>query len=339
MNFNTDIRGFERSGGWRFPYSGPQSSTDVFYKPQGYDASLLNRVSGYGQAPAAAPQGLLDQALAKSSTALDGLLAGGDGEGKFGGDYAGGGDGVSQGGKAGEVGGRGTAGISPGMVSTGLGLLGIPGASMLSKALGWDKNIANSLNSSVYDGQVAANQRSVASVSPQGMSLAGLGYGIDSAPAYGESSPTGATTGPTGTGGAAANAGAQAAAAAAAAGMSDAEIGAAAQAAADAARGVAGGGYGGDYGGSEGRAAADRAGGGIGAAGGDGTFGGGEYNKGGKVTRNRLGGPNPDGPDDGYAALDVGEYVIKADAVKRHGSKALKALNEGRARIVMNRGD
>lgn len=76
-------------------------------------------------------------------------------------------------------------------------------------------------------------------------------------------------------------------------------------------------------------------GGDPGGYGGDSGGDGGGWAKGGKVTRNRLTGPNPAGPDDGYGALDDGEYVLKADMVKKLGVKALKALNEGRATIVM----
>jgi hypothetical protein len=83
--------------------------------------------------------------------------------------------------------------------------------------------------------------------------------------------------------------------------------------------GDASGGYGGGYGGS-----------------GDGA--GGYYYKGGKVT---MGGLltdfDPSGPDDGYAALQAGEYVIKKSTVKKLGDKKLKALNEGRATIKMRK--
>lgn len=56
----------------------------------------------------------------------------------------------------------------------------------------------------------------------------------------------------------------------------------------------------------------------------------GGFEKGGHVTRDRLIGPNPPGPDDGYAALDHGEYVIKSSDVKRLGGpdKTRKRLAE-----------
>ena len=73
--------------------------------------------------------------------------------------------------------------------------------------------------------------------------------------------------------------------------------------------------------------------GGFGADGntndGAGGYGGADngYYKGGMVTPNRLAGANPKGPDDGYAALDHGEYVIKASAVKKYGKGLLDAIN------------
>lgn len=63
--------------------------------------------------------------------------------------------------------------------------------------------------------------------------------------------------------------------------------------------GVAGGGY---DGGTQSEAAADAA-----------------YAKGGPVTASRMIGPNPPGPDDGYAALDAGEHVVTAKDVRKIG--------------------
>ena len=51
------------------------------------------------------------------------------------------------------------------------------------------------------------------------------------------------------------------------------------------------------------------------------------YYKGGMVKGGLLAGPNPKGPDDGYAALDHGEYVIRASAVKKYGKGLLDAIN------------
>lgn len=75
------------------------------------------------------------------------------------------------------------------------------------------------------------------------------------------------------------------------------------------------GGYGGGYGGySDG--------------GGSDSFGGGEYNMGGLV--NRVGGPNPAGPDDGAGMLQLGEYVIKKSAVNKYGQGLLGMINDGK---------
>lgn len=54
------------------------------------------------------------------------------------------------------------------------------------------------------------------------------------------------------------------------------------------------------------------------------------YAKGGYVKGGLLSGPDPKGPDDGYAALDDGEYVIKASAVKKYGKAFLEQINNGK---------
>ena len=54
------------------------------------------------------------------------------------------------------------------------------------------------------------------------------------------------------------------------------------------------------------------------------------YAKGGKVTKNRLRGPDPKGPDQGYGALLGGEYVIKKSAVKKYGEGLLGMINDGK---------
>ena len=56
------------------------------------------------------------------------------------------------------------------------------------------------------------------------------------------------------------------------------------------------------------------------------SFGEGEYNQGGMVRLKDLLGKAP-GPDDGYGALQDGEFVIKKDAVKRYGVKMLEQIN------------
>ena len=73
-------------------------------------------------------------------------------------------------------------------------------------------------------------------------------------------------------------------------------------------------------------------GGGYGGYGGDSarsdSFGGGEYNMGGLV--DRVGGPNPAGPDDGAGMLQLGEYVIKKSAVNKYGTGLLDMINAGK---------
>jgi hypothetical protein len=122
--------------------------------------------------------------------------------------------------------------------------------------------------------------------------------------------------------------------------MSDAAAADAAAAAAAASSADDGyGGYGGYDGGSYG--GYDSGGYDSGGYGGDsGGFGGDGigFAKGGKVTMSGLltDVPTP-GEDDGYAALQAGEYVIKKSTTKKLGDKKLKALNEGRATIKMRK--
>jgi len=58
--------------------------------------------------------------------------------------------------------------------------------------------------------------------------------------------------------------------------------------------------------------------------------GGAGFAKGGHVSMQRLQGPNPAGPDDGYAALKDGEYVINDKAVKKYGIELMEAINSGK---------
>ena len=83
-----------------------------------------------------------------------------------------------------------------------------------------------------------------------------------------------------------------------------------------------GGGYGGGGDGAAGR----------GEPGGDrGGWGrGGGYAQGGYVSRQHLGGPDPEGPDDGYAALKDGEFVINDKAVKKYGIELMNLINSGK---------
>jgi len=54
------------------------------------------------------------------------------------------------------------------------------------------------------------------------------------------------------------------------------------------------------------------------------------FSKGGKVTKSRLKGPDPRGPDEGYGALLGGEFVIKKSAVKKYGEGLLSMINDGK---------
>jgi len=63
--------------------------------------------------------------------------------------------------------------------------------------------------------------------------------------------------------------------------------------------------------------------------GGSDSFGEGQYAKGGKVNM----APqkyDPPGPDDGYAALDNGEYVIRKKAVQKYGANIFEQINAGK---------
>jgi hypothetical protein len=61
---------------------------------------------------------------------------------------------------------------------------------------------------------------------------------------------------------------------------------------------------------------------------GGGPPGTGGWAKGGLI--DKLTGPDPDGPDDGYGKLQVGEYVIKKSSVKKYGQGLLDMINEGK---------
>jgi hypothetical protein len=59
--------------------------------------------------------------------------------------------------------------------------------------------------------------------------------------------------------------------------------------------------------------------------------GGGSTNyKGGPIFMKNLIGPDPEGPDDGYASLKDGEYVINDKAVKKYGIELMNAINSGK---------
>jgi hypothetical protein len=76
-------------------------------------------------------------------------------------------------------------------------------------------------------------------------------------------------------------------------------------------------------------------GGGVGGGGLGGAYSGGSSDpalnyKGGLITNQKIKGPNPPGPDDGYSGLDIGEYVIKKSAVKKYGANIFEQINAGK---------
>lgn len=52
--------------------------------------------------------------------------------------------------------------------------------------------------------------------------------------------------------------------------------------------------------------------------------------QGGYVSMQHLQGPDPEGPDDGYAALKDGEYVINDQAVNQYGIELMNLINSGK---------
>ena len=100
---------------------------------------------------------------------------------------------------------------------------------------------------------------------------------------------------------------------------------------ADSGAGGYSGSVGADYGGSAdggiGGSPADADSGAGGYGNNDSSYGG-CYNMGGPV--DRVGGPNPPGPDDGAGMLQLGEYVIKKSAVNKYGQGLLDMINDGK---------
>jgi hypothetical protein len=138
--------------------------------------------------------------------------------------------------------------------------------------------------------------------------FAGGGYG-----------PIGTQTTPTGAGIAANPMGFDPAQARAAQDAQDARV-AAFDASRESTRSGGGGGMGGDGGGASNSNPGDPGRGGGGA----------HLAKGGYVSMQHLGGPDPEGPDDGYAALKDGEFVINDKAVKKYGIELMNAINSGK---------
>jgi len=219
---------------------------------------------------------------------------------------------------------------------------------------GFFANLASQfMNPYAATNEAQANQNRLASLIAADPSYGGGGYGSSVASGgYGVTSPTGAgiAANPMGVDPATAQ-GQQAmnaanAAAAANQAMTDA---ANAQATADAvaAGGLSSSDVAGGFSGSgaaAGSSASPDAGatnspssGGWGSRDAGGGVGGGWY-KGGKVTMDRLQGPNPMGPDDGYGGLKDGEYVINANSVGKYGIELMNAINAGKIKKGKLRG-
>jgi hypothetical protein len=94
--------------------------------------------------------------------------------------------------------------------------------------------------------------------------------------------------------------------------------------------GEGGGGNGGanNGGGGNGANAGGQGGGAGDGMGGGGGFGGRDNFKGGPLTQNRLIGPNPPGPDTGFASVQAGEGVLTKAAMQHYGPAFLARLNK-----------
>ena len=298
----------QNSGGWRYG----NGSNDFLYKNEGIDNELLKRAAAMTEAP----KGLLDKAVQVNP--LDKLMqqsndyGGGSGNGQSGsGGTVSGETGIGVGSmsnardKAAGMAGLGAFAKSPGLLG---GVMGVMAANNVigqtnQSVLGHVNNMADPIAAlNAIQGWTDVDQGYL-SDGPFG---SGIGNGFtggfnDSVTSGGDFG--GSYSGGFGTG----NEGA---------GFSD---------------GISGGsfgdgGYGGGFGDSGGFGGSDSSNDGAGGYGGSDNG----YYKGGKVTRDRLSGPNPKGPDDGYAALQDGEYVIKASSVKKYGKGLLADINSGK---------
>ena len=299
----------QNSGGWRYG----NGSNDFLYKNEGIDNELLKRAAELS----GAPKGLLDQAVQVNP--LDVLMQ----QDKS---YGSGGSGNGQSGSSGTV--SGETGIGVGSMSNARDkAAGMAGLGAFAKSPGLlggvmgvlaANNVIGQTNQSVL-GHVNSTHDPIAALNAiQGWTNVDQGYLSDGFGAGGgfgsfgggfnDSVTSGGDFGGSYGGGfGTGNEGA---------GFSD---------------GISGGSFGdGGYGGGFGDSGGF--GGGDSSSDGAGGYGGSDngYYKGGKVTRDRLSGPNPKGPDDGYAALQDGEYVIKASSVKKYGKGLLADINSGK---------
>ena len=284
----------QNSGGWRYGNGG---SNQFLYRNENVDNDLLKRA-----AEVAAPKGLLDTKI--EAAPLDKFLQQ-DSENRGGDGFGGNQGATSTSSKASDGWGMNKYGVDVGFNPTnavkGFGLLGPLGA------LAGLQPTKDPLGQFAYQSLVAQEQRDAMQAAKDMQAYAAIDSNSPAGGGWSSLSP-----------------GVQASIAAAAD-----PIGAFADSI-----GMGGGGYGGGGGtnadGGTGDTGSDGVGGGGASGdsrGSDGANADGNFYKGGMVTPNRLAGPNPRGPDDGYAALDHGEYVIKASAVKKYGKGLLDAIN------------
>jgi len=280
--------------GQQAPFTYPSYSNQV---TGGYDPSLYSRF------------GLLNPS--SNYQYGDGLYGGG-----------GGGDGISSGlGTSSPSDGQG---VSSGMQSLGLGLMGY---SDLLSGFAPLSGLASLAGQSIADSQIDAMTGVMDTIAT--MNALGIPVTVD---ANGN-----VVAAPTASDAVAADAAASAVAAAnaSASATQGSESDAAAASAAAAAEGdggISGGGGGGAVG-SDGSSSGDSGGavGSDGSSGSDGEYMGGfigmpKYIQG-MVTRQNTFGGNPAGPDDSYRKTQLGEYVIKKSAVQKYGRGLLDMIN------------
>lgn len=280
----------QNSGGWRYG----NGSNDFLYKNEGIDNELLKRAAAMTEAP----KGLLDQAVQVNP--LDKLMQQSNDSGGGSGNNSMGGETSTSTGKASDGWGANAHGYNVGY-SPMAGIKGVATMGPLGALAGLQVS-KDPLGQFAYQALVAQEARDTANSLGAGLSglgnMGGFNDSVTSGGDFGGSYGGGFGTGNEGAG--------------FSGGISGGSFG--------------DGGYGGGFGDSGGF------GGGDSSSDGAGGYGGSDngYHKGGKVTRDRLSGPNPKGPDDGYAALQDGEYVIKASSVKKYGKGLLADINSGK---------
>lgn len=281
----------QNSGGWRYG----NGSNDFLYKNEGIDNELLKRAAAMTEAP----KGLLDQAVQVNP--LDKLMqqsnesGGGSGNGSMGGEAS------TSTGKASDAWGANQYGYNVGY-SPMAGMKGFATMGPLGALAGLQVS-KDELGKFAYNALVAQENRDTANSLGSGLSGFGMTGGTNEATTSGGDFGGGYDGGGFGTG----NEGA---------GFSDGSISGGS---------FGDGGYGGGFGDGGGFGSDSDSGG----YGGDGS-GAGSWYKGGPVSAKQLVGPDPKTPDDGYGALQDGEYVIKASSVKKYGKGLLADINSGK---------